>query len=160
MRPASSTHYVAAHHDYPATDIFAPKGTDVVAATDGIVDWVSYTDTWDSKVDDPATRGGLSVAIVGDDGVRYYGSHMLDIAAGIKVGSRVAVGTLLGHVDSTGDARGISPHLHFGISHPTTPEDWKVRRGEVRPFEYLNDWRAGKMTTPAVTGAGVHRCRG
>ena len=37
---------------------------------------MSTKDVWDPKVNDGATRGGLSVTIFGDDGVRYYGSHL------------------------------------------------------------------------------------
>ena len=64
------------HHDYPATDIFCPEGSEFVAVTDGVVDFVSFKDIWDPKTDDPNNRGGLAVAIIGTDGVRYYGSHL------------------------------------------------------------------------------------
>lgn len=158
VRPASVVHYGSAHHDYPATDIFAPLGTDVVAATDGVVDYVSTVDRWDPKVDDPATRGGLSEAIIGRDGVRYYGSHLRDLVARIRPGAAVTAGESIGHVGSTGNARGISPHLHFGISHPTFPDDWQVRRGEVSPFAYLNAWRTGRNVTPVVKGARPSTC--
>ncbi len=158
VEPPSAASYSAYHHDYPATDIFAPKGTTFVAPTDGVVDWVSRIDRWDPRIDDPSTRGGLSVAIIGDDGVRYYGSHLFDVMPWVEPGVRVAVGTLLGHVDSSGDARGVAPHLHFGISHPTSPSDWRVRRGELSPYTYLNAWRAGKAVTPAVQGASPASC--
>jgi len=137
-----------ASHGYPATDIFAPEGTKVVAVTDGVVNFVSYQDTWDPQQDDPATRGGLSVAIIGDDGVRYYGSHLSVIQGGITPGVRVAAGQLLGYVGHTGDARNTESHLHFGISRPTFPEDWKARRGQVDPYAYLFAWRSGLNLTP------------
>jgi len=159
LRPASTARYGRSHHDYPATDMFAPRGTDVVAVTDGRVDFVSRVDRWDPKTNDGATRGGLSVAIVGDDGVRYYGSHLRDVTHGVDAGSRVWAGEPIGHVDSSGDARGIAPHLHFGISHPTRPDDWRVRRGEVSPYEYLNAWRAGRAVTPVVSGAAEPTCK-
>jgi len=158
VQPSSVASYSAYHHDYPATDIIAPKGTAFVAPTAGVVDWVSRIDRWDPRIDDPSTRGGLSVAIIGDDGVRYYGSHLFDVMPWVEPGARVAAGTLLGHVDSSGDARGVAPHLHFGISHPTSPSDWRVRRGEVSPYPYLNAWKAGKGITPAVQGAGPASC--
>ncbi|HTX90101.1 MAG TPA: M23 family metallopeptidase [Anaerolineales bacterium] len=139
-----------ASHGYPATDIFAPVGTVFVAVTDGIVDFVSFTDTWDPKTDDPAVRGGLSVAIIGDDGVRYYGSHLSAIAPGIRVGLRVKAGQELGRVGNSGDARSTQAHLHFGISRPTTPDDWKARRGQVDPFPFLQAWRAGVNVTPPL----------
>jgi peptidoglycan LD-endopeptidase LytH len=139
-----------ASHGYPATDIFAVVGTKFVAVTDGVVDFVSDKDSWDPTTDDPAVRGGLSVAIIGDDGLRYYGSHLSAIAAGISPGVRVKAGQLLGLVGNTGDARTTLSHLHFGISRPTTPEDWKARRGQVDPFPYLQAWRDGHNVTPPL----------
>jgi murein DD-endopeptidase MepM/ murein hydrolase activator NlpD len=139
-----------ASHGYPATDIFALVGTRFVAVTDGIVDFVSYKDTWDPATDDPAVRGGLSVAILGDDGVRYYGSHLSAIADGIKPGARVAAGQVLGLVGKSGDAIHTTSHLHFGISRPSTPDDWKARRGQVDPFPFLQAWRDGYTITPPL----------
>jgi peptidoglycan LD-endopeptidase LytH len=150
LDPPTSGDYGATHHDYPATDIFTPIGTHFVAVTSGVVDYVSRTDTWDPKVDDPASRGGLSVAIVGDDGVRYYGSHLSQVADGIEPGQRVDAGQLLGLTGKSGNAATTDPHLHFGISHPTFAEDWAVRRGEVSPYPYLNAWRNGQMLKPDV----------
>jgi murein DD-endopeptidase MepM/ murein hydrolase activator NlpD len=143
--------YQQGHHDYPAVDILAPVGGQFVAVTNGVVDFVSVEDRWEPTVDDPATRGGLSVAIIGDDGLRYYGSHLSAIAPGITPGLRVMAGQLLGHTGNSGNARFVAPHLHFGISHPTYPEDWAVRRGEIDPYPYLQAWAAGKMSTPRLT---------
>ena len=137
-------------HGFPATDIFAPEGARVVAVTSGLVDFVSYADLWDPLTDDPALRGGLSIAILGDDGLRYYGSHLSAIEPGIRPGQRVTVGQVLGYVGHTGDARNTESHLHFGISHPTYPEDWKARRGEVDPFPFLVAWRLGQNLTPPL----------
>ncbi len=139
-----------AAHGYPATDIFAPEGTKFVAVTDGLVDYVSTRDVWDPLVDDPATRGGLSVAIIGMDGVRYYGSHLSEVKAGILAGVSVVAGQLLGYVGHTGDARKTESHLHFGISRPSTPDDWKARRGQIDPFWFLYSWRAGQNVTPPL----------
>ena len=119
-----------------------------MAVTDGIVDFISYTDLWDPAVNDPATRGGLSIAIIGNDGVRYYGAHLSAIELGIAVGLRVSMGQPLGYVGTSGNALGLSPHLHFGISHPTTPDDWFVKRGEVDPYLFLIDWKNSIMSIP------------
>ena len=140
--------YGRSHHDYPAADIFCPAGSEFVAVTDGVVDFVSREDRWEPRVNDGATRGGLSVAIVGDDGVRYYGSHLSEVAEGIAPGARVVAGQLLGRTGNSGDARVTAPHLHFGISHPTTPDDWQTRRGEIPPYSYLKAWQRGENVTP------------
>ncbi len=138
------------HHDYPAADIFCPIGSSFVAVTDGIVDYVSYEDSWSAATNLGADRGGLSVAIVGDDGVRYYGSHLLQIADGIAPGARVRAGDLLGLSGDSGDARGVESHVHFGISHPTTADDWATRRGEIAPYRYLRAWQRGERLAPTL----------
>lgn len=142
--------YVKAHHDYPATDILAKKGCTVVAVTNGVVEYVALKDLWSGKTNLGEDRGGLSIAIIGDDGVRYYGSHFSKIEAGIDVGVRVVAGQKIGEVGNTGSARGTSPHLHFGISWPTTPTDWKIRRGKISPFLYLNAWKSGIDKSPVA----------
>ena len=142
-------------HGYPATDLFAPEGAKFVAVTDGVVDYVTYADQWEPVMDDPALRGGLSVAIIGDDGVRYYGSHLSAIASGIRPGVRVTAGQLLGLVGHSGDAINGDFHLHFGISAPTYPEDWRARRGQVDPFPFLVAWRAGNNVTPPLEATPV-----
>jgi murein DD-endopeptidase MepM/ murein hydrolase activator NlpD len=143
-------HYARYHHDYPANDILAKKGCKYVAVTSGTIDEIRKVDTYDYKKPTPLTKGGIYVSLVGDDGVRYYGSHLQKIAKGIEVGVHVEVGTLLGFVGDTGDARGTSPHVHFGISWPTTERDiWWVRRGEVYPWRYLDKWKAGIDSSPA-----------
>jgi len=144
-----TTSYAHAHHDYAATDIFAARGCAFVSPVEGRVDEVTYTDTWSSGTNRGADRGGLSVSVVGDDGVRYYGSHLQRIASGIKPGVRVTAGTRLGEVGNTGSARGIATHLHFGISWPTPHGVWWVRRGEVAPWPYLDSWRRDGEKSPA-----------
>jgi murein DD-endopeptidase MepM/ murein hydrolase activator NlpD len=137
-------------HGYPATDLFAKVGTKFVAVTAGVVEFVSGSDHWNPNKPDPAERSGLAIAILGDDGWRYYGSHLSAIASGIYTGVRVKPGTLLGFVGASGDAVGKISHLHFGISHPTYATDWKTRRGEIDPFPYLNWWKKGYNVTPQV----------
>jgi hypothetical protein len=138
------------HHDYPAADIFAPFGIPVVAVTDGVLEWLSTEDNWDLYRDDPATRGGLALALLGDDNVRYYFAHFSRIIPGMTVGTRLKAGQIIGYVGKSGDARYTPPHLHFGISTPTSPGDWQARRGQVWPGPYLDAWKRGEMLTPAL----------
>jgi peptidoglycan LD-endopeptidase LytH len=140
--------YARAHHDYAATDILSKAGCAFVAPIDGVIDEVSRVDTWSGKVNAGITRGGLSVSLIGVDGVRYYGSHLIRVNKDMVPGLAVKAGQRLGSVGSTGSARGTAPHLHFGISWTTPPETWWVRRGVVHPWKYLDAWKAGKDKSP------------
>jgi murein DD-endopeptidase MepM/ murein hydrolase activator NlpD len=153
-----SASYGHSHHDYPATDVFAARGCSVVAPMAGRVDEVTTVDRWSSRTNRGADRGGISWSIVGDDGVRYYGSHLSTLT--VKAGQRVRAGQLLGTVGSTGSARGTGTHLHFGLSWPTRHGVWWVRRGEVGPWPYLDSWRAGGNESPAAAVAAEHRRQG
>jgi murein DD-endopeptidase MepM/ murein hydrolase activator NlpD len=151
--------YVRAHHDYPANDIEAKKGCKFVSPVNGVVDEVSRVDNWSGKTNLGIDRGGLYVSVIGEDGVRYYGSHLTSVVASIQPGLTVKAGQILGRVGSTGSARGTSPHLHFGISWPTPtetqPNIWWVRRGVVAPWKYLDAWKAGKDLSPAKAVAAA-----
>jgi murein DD-endopeptidase MepM/ murein hydrolase activator NlpD len=141
--------YAHTHHDYPATDVITACGHRFVAVTSGVVLAVSTRDAWSPKVNAGATRGGLSVSIEGDDGVRYYGSHLSAIAAGITPGARVKTGQDLGKTGDTGDASAC--HLHFGISPPCAKQgDWWNQRGVIWPWPYLDSWRAGGQKSPVA----------
>lgn len=159
IRPRAAASYERAHHDYPATDVFAPCGTTVVSPVDGIVEAIGRSDRWDPSVDAADTRGGRFVSIVGADGVRYYGSHLAGVDQRVRVGTSLRAGQRLGRVGRSGNARATPCHLHFGISPPTTPDDWKVRRGTVWPWRYLDAWRVGAPRSPARAVATGQRPR-
>ena len=149
IQPPEAASYGRDHHTYPATDIFAACGTPVVAVTDGTVDEARATDEWVSEVDDPATRGGLFVSLVGDDGVRYYASHLESLEPGVVAGARLRAGDPIGRVGRSGNARSTPCHVHFGLSPPVGPGDWEIRRGTVWPWPYLDAWRDGRHESPA-----------
>ncbi len=153
----SGVSYGHSHHDYPATDMFAPVGCAIVSPVDGVVDEVSTVDTWHSPPNLGATRGGLSFSIVGVDGVRYYGSHLSVLNSNIRPGVHVRAGQSIGKVGRSGDARGGASHMHFGISWPTAHGIWWVRRGELYPWPYLDAWRAGVMRSPGAAVRALHR---
>jgi len=144
------------HHDYPATDIDAKKGCAFVAPITGVIDEVALVDKWSGKTNKGADRGGLSISIIGDDGNRYYGSHLSKIEANIVPGYKVATGEKLGEIGSSGSAKGTKPHLHFGISYPTDKGVWWIRRGvglekgKTSPWKYLQAWQVGKDLKPKV----------
>ena len=136
-----------AHASYRATDIFSSSGcgTALLAPVTGVVDEV-VTNAWDPAVDDPATRGGNAVAIIGDDGVRYYLAHFQLIDPAVAPGARVVAGDFLGEMGDTG--RTSACHVHFGLSLPCDNREWWVRRGVIWPDEYLSSWQQGVNLSP------------
>ena len=159
---ASNVAFHPTHSKYPATDVFADCGKPAVATTSGVVLEVSRKDQYVKGAPDGPLNGGLSVSILGDDGVRYYGSHLSRIQSGIKAGVRVKAGQEVGKVGHTGNANGVC-HLHYGISPPCARTgDWKVRRGVVWPATFLTSWRAGGSKSPVATVAKwkkAHNCK-
>jgi murein DD-endopeptidase MepM/ murein hydrolase activator NlpD len=82
-------------------DIVVPARAPVAAAAPGRVVWAGYR----------AGGWGLLVTIAHGSGVRTMYAHLSHVA--VRVGERVAVGTRVGRVGATGDAKG--PHLHFEV---------------------------------------------
>ena len=145
----SSSFTPQGHANYQATDIFSSAGcgTRLLAPATGVVDEV-LANTYDPAVDDPATRGGNAVSIVGDDSVRYYLAHFQLIDPAITPGARVTAGDYLGEMGDTGRAGAC--HVHFGLSLdcPDAAGDWWVRRGVIWPDEFLDSWRNGENLSP------------
>lgn len=92
------------HGSHPgAADLFAPRGTPVVAMTSGQV----------VKVGGEGA-GGNSVTIKGDDGRMYYYAHLNETPMA-RQGQQVNAGQQLGGVGDSGNAKGTGTHLHLGI---------------------------------------------
>lgn len=85
-------------------DIFAPKGTKVISATNGYIYKIGENNL-----------GGQTVSVISSGGRIYYYAHLDSYAPGIKVGDPVTTRSLLGFVGTTGNAQGTPPHLHFGV---------------------------------------------
>jgi murein DD-endopeptidase MepM/ murein hydrolase activator NlpD len=139
--------YAHHHHDYPASDIIASCGLTAVAPVDGVIVHWRPDDDYRPQTDNPALRGGRSLAVLGDDGVRYYMAHFQSLDKGdLGVGARVSAGQPLAVVGRSGDAGAC--HVHFGLSPNCPAPEWSVRRGVIWPWPYLDDWRAGINTSP------------
>jgi murein DD-endopeptidase MepM/ murein hydrolase activator NlpD len=91
------------HHK--GIDIFARRGTPVVAVTDGIISYIG---------DQP--KGGHCLWLTTESGTSFYYAHLDRWAPGIYEGMEVESGDLLGFVGNTGNALTTPPHLHFGIN--------------------------------------------
>lgn len=102
------------HH---GIDIFAPRGTPVVAAAAGTITRVAETPI------------GGKVVWLRDElrGQSLYYAH-LDRQI-VEPGMRVEIGDTLGFVGNTGNARTTPPHLHFGI--------YRRDEGPVDPFPFV-----------------------
>lgn len=94
---------------HEGVDLFAARGTPVRPAAAGVVWHAGETGL-----------GGLSVAIDGDDGLRYFYTHLDSIAPGIRDGQRVSLQQVIGYVGNSGNAAGGPPHLHFAVYAPTS----------------------------------------
>jgi murein DD-endopeptidase MepM/ murein hydrolase activator NlpD len=152
--------YHPTHAAYPGTDIFAACGSPVVAVTDGTILEVSLVDKFDERGPKGPFNGGKSVSLLGDDGVRYYGSHLSEVTAGVSAGVRVRAGQRVGSVGRTGNASNVC-HLHFGISPPCgRTGDWWIRRGVVWPATYLDAWRRNAAQSPADKVVAWQRAHG
>lgn len=86
-------------------DIFAPKGTAVVAVADGIISYIG---------DQP--KGGHCLWLTTENGTSFYYAHLDRWAPGLYEGMEVRSGDLLGYVGNTGNAKTTPPHLHFGVN--------------------------------------------
>ena len=88
---------------HEGVDIFAPRGTPVVAASSGLVTKVGEN-----------TLGGQVVWIWDmARGVRLYYAHLQEQS--VRTGAFVRAGDIVGTVGNTGNAKTTPPHLHFGI---------------------------------------------
>jgi murein DD-endopeptidase MepM/ murein hydrolase activator NlpD len=102
-------------------DIFATRGTPVIAVADGSLYNVGYNGL-----------GGWRLWVRDRSGNTFYYAHLSAYAPGASEGASVTRGTVLGYVGDTGDARGTSPHLHFEI-HPGGS-------GPVPPYPVVTGW--------------------
>lgn len=110
---------------HQGNDIFAPKGTPVVAAEDGQITRIGWN-----------TYGGNRLWINGT----FYYAHLDGYAPGIRQGSYVKAGDVIGYVGNTGDARTTPPHLHFAYDPQGT-------HGGTNGANFVNPY-------PLLTGAG------
>lgn len=135
------------HH---GVDVFAPRGTPVVASAPGHVTNVGET-----------SIGGKVVWVWDPErGQSMYYAH-LDSQL-VERGRVVRIGDTLGLIGNTGNARNTPPHLHFGIYRrgygPLDPFPY-VRRPDAEPsrvlanLERLGEWgRTARAVSDLRTG--------
>jgi murein DD-endopeptidase MepM/ murein hydrolase activator NlpD len=113
---------VRRHH---ALDIFAPVGTPVLSADDGVVLAVKRN-----------RLGGL--VIYATDPERrfvYYYAHLSRYQPDLTRGRRVGRGEVIGYVGTTGNADPRWPHLHFQVMlHPGDERYWNGTPIDPLPY--------------------------
>lgn len=122
-----------------ALDIWAEKGTPIVASRAGIV--VATEATNPMELD----GYGNCVVVHHQDGTESYYAHM--DARAVEAGSVVAQGQVIGYVGNTGQSFG--DHLHFEIRVNATPEEfyWGER---IDPLPFVSG-----HTDPAPDAGGA-----
>jgi murein DD-endopeptidase MepM/ murein hydrolase activator NlpD len=119
-------------HD--AIDIMAPRGTPILAAAEGTVEKLYFSNG----------GGGITVYVRSPDRRwMYYYAHLDRYAPGLAEGQQVRPGTLLGFVGSTGDASADGPHLHFAVNAMAPGERW-WEGTPVNPYPLLTGTSASR----------------
>jgi hypothetical protein len=96
------------HHD--GVDFKAPMGTPVYAVSDGIIEQQGWEDGY-----------GKTIRLAHSRSMQSLYAHLGKFAQGLKPGTKIKQGDLIGFVGSTGLSTG--PHLHFEIRKNHIPVD-------------------------------------
>ncbi|RFN59492.1 M23 family metallopeptidase [Marixanthomonas ophiurae] len=116
---------------HEGVDIFAERGTPILAVTDGRISSTGNRGLGGKQV---WLRDGLF-------GSSVYYAHLDSIAT--SSGKRVKRGDTLGFVGNTGNAKTTAPHLHFGI--------YKGYSGAINPLPFIK-----KQEIPEVKNANTN----
>ena len=118
---------------HKGTDFAAPKGTPVMASGDGQIIKAAW-----------CGGGGNCVKIKHNQTYSTVYAHLSKFAAGIKKGTRVKQGRIIGYVGSTGLSTG--PHLHYEViengkkinSQKLKLPSGKILKGKTRKLFEVN----------------------
>jgi len=115
---------------HQGVDLIADQGQYLYAVTDGTL----TNRAWDQ----PGLLAGNAWWLTSDDGsgTYYFYGHLYAFAPGLKVGSKVRAGQIIGFVGETGSAA--TPHLHFEM-HPNGG-------GAINPYPTIKAMNGCKTT--------------
>ena len=131
-------------HIHHASDLPRPRGTPILAVTDGTIRKLIRTRT-----------GGISIYLFDNtEEYCYFYAHISRYAKGLREGQEVHRGDVIAYVGSTGNAR--APHLHFAVS--LVPPDKRFWGGKsIDPYLMLlaASTTIGAGDDTAVTAVGA-----
>jgi murein DD-endopeptidase MepM/ murein hydrolase activator NlpD len=138
--------YARAHN---GVDYGAPAGAPVASVSNGVVSFAGWTG-----------GGGRTVRVRHASGYESEYMHLSAIASGIRPGTRVGQGELVGNVGSTGVATG--PHLHYGLrrdghyvnpitEHQNLPPGEPVPAARLAAFDAERDLLFAALQQPQPT---------
>lgn len=119
---------------HEGVDIFAARGTPLIAVTDGIISSTGERGLGGKQV---WLRDGIF-------GKTIYYAHLDSIA--VSEGKRVKLGDTLGFVGNTGNAITTAPHLHFGI--------YKTK-GAVNPLSFIKKTEVQIVENPSTVEKAI-----
>lgn len=111
---------------HTGVDLAARSGTPIYAAGDGVIEYYKWASGYGNKIEISHVNGYETA----------YG-HLSRFVDGLKVGSKVRQGQVIGYVGSTGQSTG--PHLHFEIEingNLVDPLSVKLPKDNVLPQQY------------------------
>lgn len=122
---------------HEGVDIIARMGQYVYAADNGTLT-IQY---WDA----PGRLAGNGWRLTRADGTYFFYAHLSAFAPGLKVGSKVVAGQIIGFIGSTGSSS--TPHLHFEV-HPGGG-------AAINPTPIVRAVDGCRVTTPPSQPGGV-----
>ncbi|SEA11877.1 Murein DD-endopeptidase MepM and murein hydrolase activator NlpD, contain LysM domain [Desulfuromusa kysingii] len=117
---------------HPAIDYVAPVGTPIKTVGDGSIYRIGYT-----------KGNGNFIEVRHSNGYATIYLHMKGFARGLKKGTRVSQGQVIGYLGGTGMATG--PHLCFRMRHngaPVNPTKLKAPAAKSVSAEHLAEFQA------------------
>lgn len=125
---------------HTGVDYAAPRGTRIYAAGDGVVTQAGWRAGY-----------GRWIAIRHANGYETGYAHQSKFADGIRPGTRVQQGQLIGYVGSTGFSTG--PHLHYEVrvnGRQVNPLKIRLRRGKELSGEQLVSFQSERDRIDAL----------
>ena len=131
-----------------AIDLPASRGTPVHAMSDGFIRKLFLS-----------KRGGNTIyEYEPTQTYCFYYAHLDRYASGLKEGSPVRRGEVIGYVGSSGDASPLAPHLHLEITKLDAEKHWWLERGSILIRSFANSLRIlSGITTAAPFDGGILR---